>query len=177
MSKRTEEFYLEIRAKIRKLLQIRPNVSALEISKVFDIDYKLALRELKKAKQAIIEDLKHSTSEKDLSEYAEFLMQANPEIKHIIFDKNEDGSYVYNAKERTFAYNALLSGNEKMLNIKMDLGQYQRNVGKITVATDLTPEQSEILTKALNYATQRANNSRVGSHNAEQETEDRTGNE
>lgn len=169
MSKHSDEYYREIRAKIRKLLQIRPNVTAREISKVFEIPYKMALRELAKVRREIIEDLKQATSEKDLAEFAELITQANPEIKHIIFDRDENGNYTHSAKERTFAYSALITGNERLLNLKMDLGQYQRNIGKITVASNLTPEQEKILTKALNYAVQRADNAGDGANQGEPE--------
>jgi hypothetical protein len=165
MSKHSEEFYREVRARIRKLLQVRPNATGKEVAKVFDLPYIMSLRELNKVRRGIVQELRQVTQESDLADYAEFVMQASPEIKHIIFDRDAEGKYLYSAKERIFAFEALIKGQDRLLNVKMDLGQYQRNIGKIQVQADLTPEQNKLLEKALNYATERAN--RAGDNSGE----------
>lgn len=162
MPKFAEEFYIELRLKIRKLLQLRPKTTAKEVAKMFDIAYKVGWRELKKVRRQIIEDLRQSTQDSDLSELAEFLWQAKPEIKRILFDKDEQGNYKYSAKERIWAFEAVLKGDERAINIKMDLGVYQRNLGKIQIEPKLSDESQKILEKALNYATERAEKTRTG---------------
>jgi hypothetical protein len=171
MSRYSEEVYTELRTKIRKYFQLRPFASAKEVGEVFDIPHKTAWRLVRKVRTQIVEDLKLTTSDKDLAEYSEFLNQASPEIKRIIFDKDKTGSYTHEARDRINAFRALVMGQERMLGVKMDLGIYKRKLGEIGITPTLTSDQEKILEKALNYAVDRANKSGVGGDTPEQDIE------
>lgn len=166
MSRYTDAKYEELRAKIRRMIQLKPKIYATEISKRLDIDYKMARRLLKKVETERIMRLKRAIADDDLSDIMAFIDEASPEIKRIVF--NPDSS----DKDKIAAFKAVIDGKDRELNLKMDTGVYQRSIGTVVIEDKLNDDDKALLKKALQYANERG---RVGKDSRKQGTTETTG--
>ena len=166
MSRYTDAKYEEYRLKIRRMLQLRPKLTAVEVSERLKIDYKMAKRLLKKVETDKIMRLKRAMKDDDLSEIVAFIDEASPEIKRIIFSQGSAD------KDKIAAFKAVIDGKGRELDLKMDTGIYARSLGKIVVEDKLNDKDKDLLKKALLYATERG---RIGQNKPKQGTPKGTG--
>jgi len=166
MSKFTQEKYDGWKARVRILLQLKTTLTGIDVAKELGCDYRTGLRILKKVERERVENLRRAVAEDDLAELAEFIKQANPELAAIVFNPNET------PKNKVIAYRAMLEGKSKAIDLKMDAGIYQRNLGKLQIAGSLTAEDKQLLEIALAYATDQANASRASRISGEQDNAD-----
>ena len=145
----SEEFYQELDAKIDKILQLQPNITARKLASVLEIDYRLALKRMQKVRVRRLERIKRADVTDDIATFVNFFDQAVPEIVEIIFTKKKGGGYKYSAKERIFAFKTLVDGNKRALDMKMDAGIFKRELGKLEVAGGLNPEQAAVIKEAI----------------------------
>ena len=75
--------------------------------------------------------------------------------------------------EKINAFAKMFDSYDKLIDRKMDAGIFERKLGELKLKSDLTPEQSKLLSKALDYAT---NRKRKADDNGGQDTSEGTGN-
>ena len=159
MSRFTDEKYEEYKMLIRRMKQLEPRITITKMAMQLKVDYRVVMRLNKKIERERVEAIKRALADDDLSEIIEFIKEASPEIKGIIF------SQFAKPAEKIAAFRAVIEGQDRAMNLKMDAGIYQRNLGKLDVERKLNSEDEALLKKALQFATERA---RLGQGEQEQ---------
>ena len=166
MSRFTDEKYEQYKGLIRRMKQLKPSITIGEMATQLKIDYRVVMRLNKKVERQRTEAIKRAMADDDLSDIIEFISEASPQIKAIIF------SPASKPAEKIAAFRAVIEGKDREMNLKMDAGVYQRNLGKLDVTRKLNDEDEALLKRALQFATNRA---RLGQGEQEQEPATGTG--
>lgn len=156
MSKYSQDKIKEIDAKISRLLATYPNMSAREIADTLSYDHAFVCRRKNKIERANAEAIKRMTLERDLGDIRNFLNSTLPIIGEIIFDegvKNEFGSWVRQPasnRDKINAMRVLLTGKMMLLDKKIEVGIYERQIEKSKKQTgDLSPEQRASIERGM----------------------------
>ena len=158
MSRYSKDRIIEIDAQIARLMAIYPNISGRKIADTLTLDHSFVCRRMRVVVKANVEEIKRMTIEEDLAEIMSFLKSTLPEIAKIIFDngeKDENGEWTRKPPSpmaKTFAMNTLFKGKLALLDKKFDAGIFERQLGRLKTEEQVTPEQEELMRRALEYA-------------------------
>jgi len=96
----------------------------------------------RKIDRANRENISQSTIEKDLGELENIYKAMALDLYGIIASGASE-------KTQIMAFNALFKAKRELIDSKMDAGIFRRELGKLEVEGDLSPEQVAVMTKAI----------------------------
>ena len=127
---------------IRRLMVREPNISGRRIAVLLKHDKDFIINRKKKIDRANRENINRSMVEKDLAELENLYRAMALDMYDIITSSMSDNAKI-------FAFNALFKAKRELIDSKMDAGIFRRELGKIEVESDLSPEQATKLDDAI----------------------------
>lgn len=156
----------KIKLEVRRLMVREPGISGRRIAELLGYDRDFICKLKKKIDRELKMNLERSLIEDELSEFENIYKAMAIDMYAIITSNSKDS-------DKIKAFEALMNGKERLIQQKMDAGYFTRKLGEVGIKQTLTPEQNEILTRALNYATERANRASNRINQTGQEPTDR----
>ncbi len=150
MSKYSDAAIEKIDAEIRRQMVREPGISGRRIAVLLKKDKEFICKRKKKIDRANRESISRSTIEKDLAELENIYRSMAQDMYKIITSGADK-------KSQIMAFNALWKARRELIDSKMDAGIFRRELGKLEVETDLSPEQSALISSAIDklYGTKR----------------------
>ena len=132
-----------IDAEIRRLMVREPGISGRRCAVLLKMDKDFIQKRKKKIDRANKESINRSMIEKDLVELENIYRAMSLDMYDIITSSVSDNAKI-------FAFNALFRARKELIDSKMDAGIFRRELGKLEVETDLSPEQKALIDGAIN---------------------------
>ncbi len=141
----------KIDLEIRRLMVREPGISGRRCAVLLKMDKDFIQKRKKKIDRANKESIKRSMIEKDLVELENIYRSMSLDMYEIITSSISDNAKI-------FAFNALFKARKELIDVKMDAGIFRRELGKLEVESDLSPEQSALINIAIDklYGTKRS---------------------
>ncbi len=132
----------KIDLEIRRLMVREPNISGRRCAVLLKMDKDFIIKRKRKIDRANRENISRSMIEKDLAELENLYRAMALDMYDIITSSDSDNAKI-------FAFNALFKARRDLIDSKMDAGIFRRELGKLEVESDLTPEQSALINIAI----------------------------
>lgn len=145
MSKYSKAKLEEIDAKVRKMMAVFPNISAIEISKRLGYYSWFINKRKSKIERENAEAIRRSTIEEDLGGIKAFLDAFLPILAEIIFSKDSRDCDKINAVK------TLITGKMSMLERKFDAGIYERQLGTVKTEERMSDIEKATMERALEH--------------------------
>lgn len=169
MTQYSNETIEKIKLEIRRLMVREPGVSARRIAKVLGYDKNYIAKLKRKIDRENKMDIERALVEDDIAELQNMYRAMAIDLYQIITGSGKE-------MDKINAFKGLFDAKIKLIGQKMDAGIFKRSIGELKIEASLSDENQAILDKAINYAVDRAKQSRARTDKAEQTAKKETGN-